>query len=582
MPAVRNYHQAAVTRVRELPMRLGFAVLIALAAAYATSPRLPTAWLIAVLASQSLNAASGLRAARDPEFQPSPAWEWRYLILTFVNSLVFTAITPWMWFHGGLEGPLIALVVLMGGVLNIGTQPDTGGRLLWFGCIPYVAVLGGLPILSGFVDPRARGVEMAFLDLGSMLYLFHVLRAVRRREDAARAVVSALDTANAERLRAEQASVAKSEFLTTMSHEIRTPLNGVLGMAQAMARDPMPDVQRSRLEVIQQSGGVLLTLLNDLLDIAKIEAGKLQLEPGIIDLEQMARQAQEAFAVLAGAKDITLAIETTPAASGAWHGDPTRVRQVFYNLLSNAVKFTERGWVNATLDVDAASRLVVRVGDTGPGVSPAQLDTLFERFVQADASTTRRFGGSGLGLAISRELARLMGGDISAESVEGRGSIFTFTLPLRRAEADAAPAAASAADPGALGALRVLVAEDNETNRLVLSTLLAQIDLDPHLVHDGAQALEAWQAGDWDLVLMDIQMPVMDGLEATRRMRAAERETGRARTPVVALTANAMAHHVAEYEAAGFDAVATKPIQFARLVEAINAAVAQASERAAA
>jgi len=571
MSAYRNYHQAAVTRVRELGMRLGFAVLIMLAASYASSPLWPGVWLGAVVVAQLLNAAVGLKAYRDPAFTPGRGWEARYLTFQFINSTAFAAIGPILWFQCGMEGRLIAMVVLMGGLLNIGTQPDTSGRLLWLGCAPYAVALGALPILTVWLEPRVSVIEMGFLDLGSALYLLHVLRAVGRRDEAARATAAAL-------ARAEAASAAKSTFLATMSHEIRTPLNGVLGMAQAMEADPLSEAQRKRVDVIRQSGGVLLTLLNDLLDIAKIEASRLDLEDGLLDIEDLAAQAHDAFAALAANKDITLSVVASPRVAGVWRTDPTRVRQILYNLLSNAVKFTERGAVNATLDLDGSDRVRIQVRDTGEGIPEATLPTLFERFVQGDASTTRRFGGSGLGLAISRELARLMGGDLTVESTLGAGSVFTAVLPLARGvRPQPAPAVE---DLRPVDGLRVLVAEDNETNRLVISTLLQQIGVTAQLAENGAEAVEAWQTGVWDLILMDIQMPVMDGLDAARRIRAFERAAGRTPTPIVALTANAMSHHLAEYRAAGFDGVAPKPIQLTVLIEAMEAALAGGGDRA--
>lgn len=567
MPSQRTYHQAAVTRIRELGMRLGFAVLIAMASAYASSPLLPSIWLAAVVAAQLLNAAVGVPAARDPDFVPSRAWEARYLAFQAVNSAVFASIGPVLWFQCGGEGRLIALVVLMGGLLNIGTQPDTTGRLLWCGSIPYALTLGALPLVTLLVEPHANAVEMGFLDLGAGLYLLHVMRAVRRRDEAARVTAEALG-------RAEQASVAKSTFLATMSHEIRTPLNGVLGMAEAMARDALSRPQRKRLDVIRQSGSVLLTLLNDLLDISKVESGRLELEDGLLDVAEMAEQAGGAFAALAADKDITLSVIASPRVAGVWRADPTRVRQILYNLLSNAVKFTERGSVSASLDLDDEGRLKIEVRDTGVGIPAADLPTLFDRFVQGDASITRRFGGSGLGLAISRELARLMGGDLTAASGVGIGSTFTAVLPLSRGvRPEREP---ERAEPTEVAGLRVVVAEDNETNRLVIATILEQLGVSAHLAVNGAEALEAWRRASWDVMLMDIQMPVMDGLEATRRIRQIEAGEGRARTPVVALTANAMSHHLAEYAAAGFDAVATKPIQITALLDAIQTALATA------
>jgi len=552
-------------------MRLGFAVLITLAAAYASAPTLPVLWLIATVLTQVVNAWSGRAAARDPQHRPTPAWEWRYLILTAVNSAVFAAIGPFLWFEAGMEGRLIALVVVMGGLLNVGTQPDTGGRLLWFGATPYIVVLAALPIVTIFVEPGSSLVEMLFLDLGAMLYLFHVLRAVRRREDATNAVAQALE-------RAKRASEAKSTFVATMSHEIRTPLNGILGMAQVMSRDPLPPQQAERLDLLRRSGEVLSTLLNDVLDISKIEAAKLELEEGAVDFEQIARDAEDTFAPLAREKGVELRVETRAAARGCWRGDPLRVRQVLNNLLSNAVKFTERGGVSAWIDV-VDGQVTIQVADTGVGVAPNHLEALFDRFTQADASTTRRHGGSGLGLSIARDLCRLMGGDIRVDSLKGQGSTFVVTLPLQRhATPVTEPATPSLTDPTEAAGLRVLVAEDNPTNQLVITTLLGQLGATVSVVSDGRQAVSAWREGAWDLILMDIQMPIMDGMAATREIRACEAASGQ-RTPILALTANALKHQTEQYAAAGMDGVVAKPLQVAALLTAIAAALDTAERR---
>ena len=367
---------------------------------------------------------------------------------------------------------------------------------------------------------------------------------------------------------AKAASEAKSIFLATMSHEIRTPLNGVLGMAQAMAADQLPPVQRDRLEVIQRSGEALLVLLNDLLDLSKVEAGKLELEDGVIDVDEIAIGAQAAFTTLAAGKDVYFSLEVAPAAAGCWRGDPTRVRQVLYNLVANAVKFTDRGSVQVQI-VHSDGLLAMRVADTGPGVAPERQARLFDKFVQEDAATTRRYGGSGLGLAICQEFVSLMGGRITLDSVVGQGSTFTVLLPLERAERPA-PAGPVAAPVAPAAGLRILAAEDNPMNQLVLKTLLAQVGVEPWLVEDGEQAVAAWEQGEFDLILMDVQMPVLDGPAAARRIRERERVLGRARTPIIAVTANAMSHHAAEYAQAGMDAVASKPIRFAELLDCID------------
>ena len=392
--------------------------------------------------------------------------------------------------------------------------------------------------------------------------------------------------ARAARASAEAANHAKSQFLANMSHEIRTPLNGVLGMAQAMEHDTLTDLQRERLEVIRKSGDMLLAILNDILDLSKIEAGKLELEHAAFDLEDLARGAHAAFTAIANKKGLSFDLMVEPSAAGSYVGDSTRVRQILYNLVSNALKFTEVGEVRVRIFGQPLG-FGMTVSDTGVGIDADRVAHLFQKFEQADASTTRRFGGTGLGLSICRELAHLMGGVVTVKSMVGRGSVFTVTLPLERsvgAHAPSAPpaiaAAAEAELAGELGArtLRVLAAEDNPVNQMVLKTLLHQAGVHPMLVGDGQAALAAWEAGDWDLILMDMQMPVMDGLDATRAIRARERATGRLRTPIIALTANVMSHQIAAYVDAGMDRFVGKPIEVGELFAAIEAVLGDAPE----
>ena len=373
---------------------------------------------------------------------------------------------------------------------------------------------------------------------------------------------------------AEAANTAKSEFLAVMSHEIRTPLNGVLGMAQVMASDPLSKLQRERLEVISRSGATLLAILNDMLDLSKIEAGKLELEDGAFDVEDLALGALGAFTAVAQSKGVSFSLAITPAACGLYRGDSVRVRQILYNLVSNAVKFTEAGEVRVSIDrTDAGVQLAVR--DTGVGIAADRIDQLFQKFVQAEASTTRRFGGTGLGLSICAQLCKAMGGEITVDSFLGEGSTFTARLPLERlgdaAEGPHAPPAAPAAPSvEGLSGLRVLAAEDNPTNQLVLKTILAQLGVWPVIVGDGEAAVEAWARDEWDLILMDVQMPVMDGPTAARAIRDGEARTGRAPTPIIALTANVMTHQVETYRAAGMTGFVAKPINIAELFLAIS------------
>jgi signal transduction histidine kinase/ActR/RegA family two-component response regulator len=376
---------------------------------------------------------------------------------------------------------------------------------------------------------------------------------------------------------AQAANVQKSQFLANMSHEIRTPLNGVLAMAQIMALGELGPDQRSRLAVISNSGEALLTILNDILDVSKIEAGALELESLEFDIKELVQSSVEGFSAVAQGKDLKLTVEVQPSAAGVRLGDPARLRQILSNLISNALKFTEEGGVAVRLegqgeDGQAGVRMIVR--DSGIGMQQDKLSLLFQKFTQLDASTTRRFGGTGLGLAICHELTAMMGGAIWAQSVEGEGSAFFVDLPLPRV----GPAVIQIAEEdGEIDdedrPLRILAAEDNPTNQLVLSTILEMFGAELQIVDNGKLAVDAMEHGAFDIVLMDIQMPVMDGITAAKAIRQAERATGRRRTPIIAVSANAMAHQVEEYLSVGMDSHVAKPIQINRLQEALEAAL---------
>jgi signal transduction histidine kinase/CheY-like chemotaxis protein len=392
--------------------------------------------------------------------------------------------------------------------------------------------------------------------------------------DELQEIVSSLRIARDEAMAANR---AKSTFLSVMSHEIRTPLNGILGMTQAMLRDATDAQQLSRLDIVRQSGEALLAILNDILDLSRIEAGQVTLESIEFDLAEVLGGAYSAFTALANKKGLSFNLDVERAA-GRFIGDPTRIRQIVYNLLSNALKFTESGRVEITAHA-LADQLEIVVTDTGVGIAPDKLSEIFTEFRQADASISRRFGGTGLGLSIARDLATLMDGSITVESKPGEGSRFTVHLRVARAvesERKISTVDESPPSPMAPDALRVLAAEDNLVNQLVLRTLLEQFGLSATIVDNGAEAVETWEREPWDVILMDIQMPVMGGIEAARRIREHERLTGRAPTPIIALTANSMTHQVAEYRAAGISGLVAKPIQASALVEALIAAVEDA------
>jgi len=426
--------------------------------------------------------------------------------------------------------------------------------------------------LAGLNPPPARAAEQPQGAEG-------VDRALIRLVDAWLKLVAARAEAQEGRRVAEAASRAKSDFLATMSHEIRTPLNGILGMAQALQVERPSAKQATGLRVIRSCGETLLAILDDVLDLAKVEAGRLTLEREAFDMESVTRGAVATFGPVAAGKGVKFAFSIDNAAKGTFVGDAVRLRQILYNLVSNAVKFTEHGAVGVSVGC-AAGGVTLEVADSGPGIAPGDLERIFEKFVQADASRTRAAGGTGLGLAISRELVELMGGSIRVSSEPGRGSIFLATVPMARTgEAQPPPAAAVPAalavaeERQAEAPLRILAAEDNDVNRLVLSTLLSRAGLSLTVVNNGLEAVTAWRSADWDVILMDVQMPVMDGVEATHEIRAEERSTGRPRTPIIAVTANAMPDQCAEYAAAGMDHVVTKPLDVGRLFRAIEGAL---------
>ncbi len=391
-------------------------------------------------------------------------------------------------------------------------------------------------------------------------------------------LVKARDDANA-------ANVLKSHFLANMSHEIRTPLNGVLAMTEVMAMDDLSSKQRERLSVIRESGGLLLAVLNDVLDLSKIEAGRLELVERDFDLSTLASSLRETFVDQARDKGLDFGVMVAPEALGGWHGDVDRLRQILNNLVSNALKFTLEGAVSVRFaSAEDGSGLRIDVTDTGIGIATDILPRLFDKFVQADSSTTRRFGGSGLGLSICRELAAVMGGGIHVQSREGQGSTFTVVVAMPRGEGEIAQAAPvdEPSDAAAGRRLRVLAADDNLTNQKVIAAVLAPLGAEVALVADGAACVEAWRAGGHDVILMDIHMPVMDGVEAARTIRSLEAAEGRARTPIVAVTANALVHQVEGYLAAGMDGHVAKPIEVTKLYAAIEDAVAAAARMAAA
>jgi signal transduction histidine kinase/ActR/RegA family two-component response regulator len=422
-------------------------------------------------------------------------------------------------------------------------------------------------IVEPILVPRYQGVQQLTVAVGSVTLVAYAFICASQNLRAAKALAETQASLQEQKQAAESASQAKSAFLAMMSHELRTPMNGVLGMAHALETTRLDERQQDYVRTVIRSGDVLMAILNDILDLSKIEAGRLELETSHFDLRDLAARVCDLWVPSAADKGLTLNLLVDPAAAHWVVGDAMRVRQILLNLLSNAVKFTDQGSIIVTLEDAPKGGVVLTVADTGIGIPRDVQKRLFQSFTQADVSTSRVHGGTGLGLSICRRLAELMGGEVTLNSTLGRGSTFRVTLPLA-----AAPAPEAAVPPGAVvaepdRALKVLVVDDHPTNRAVAAALLGAVGADVAIAADGLEALDHLAAERFDLILMDIHMPRLDGVETLRRIRAGESLAPDAL--VVALTADAMTGEREKLLGLGFDDYLSKPIQPAALLDLV-------------
>jgi signal transduction histidine kinase/AmiR/NasT family two-component response regulator len=543
--------------------------------------------LMAVIAVM-LNAFAG--------WSPAPAWWAVYAILQYaiirtpttetkgqqallygltLVSYALAGFPAWrLWTHLGDLGAVTGTMYLCGMLVQLVVSSLGSRTLFWFSAGPLIAYLIAIPPLAYGASRLQDGLIASGCAALFVLYMAMLWVGQQR---ALLAMEQSRKDAIAARRDAEAASQAKTDFLAVMSHELRTPMNAVLGAAELLSRSRLDPVQRDHLTLIADGGAVLMHVLNDVLDLAKIEAGKLSMDPASVDVHDVFRRCASIWAPRAHDKGLEFQTHMAPGVPRHLVLDEMRLSQIVFNLLSNAVKFTETGSVSLTFTAEEIDeghvRLRISVSDTGVGIAPEAQGRLFRAFEQADSTISRRHGGTGLGLSISRRLAQMMDGDVRVASVLGLGSTFDLTLTCQKGEARATRLVYSAVNEDhVVGFVRILVAEDNPANQKVIGLFLHPIGAHVTMVEHGQEALEALALEPFDLVLMDLQMPVMDGLEATRRLRAGDSRNHN--VPVLALTANVLDSHRRACLEAGMNGFIAKPIDARALLSEVFRALA--------
>ncbi|HYG27987.1 MAG TPA: ATP-binding protein [Caulobacteraceae bacterium] len=552
---------AASARRKHLPLRF-FAALMVSAGMHVTFGWwLAWVWLGSYIAIQLTELALNDHLLKKPPQTPSLA------ILTAItlyvpSALVFALLGPILWANGGHYGPALGLALMASSLTNL--IAVSRSRLAFVvAAAPYALFLVLMPLLDW---GKTTGVETGTMVFAVVVILFNVIGAWSTTQEARRAEQEAIREFDQRRREAEAAVEAKSAFVAMICHELRTPISAIAAGASELERTGS-GARKTQAQLISHAGQMMRTLLDDLLDLSKLEAGRMTVERLPMDLRRTLAEVMHMWKPQAQAKGVRLRLEGAAQLPQWVTGDPTRLRQVLNNLLSNAIKFTEEGSVTLRVTAeplgDGRRKVSMAVADTGPGMTPDQIERLFTPFDQLDAGTARKHGGSGLGLAISKELARLMGGELTAQSQAGKGATFTIALTLEEAEAPAAEQAPTAVEA------RVLVVDDHAVNRQAIAMVLAPLGITPELSTSAEEGLERLAHEPFDLVLMDVYMPGMCGREATRVLRS---QPGPNReTPVVAITASATPKDWDACLAAGMNGYVGKPIDPAQLYGVVEA-----------
>ena len=552
-----GFELVATSRVKGMTMRLGLSVLAAVTAYLLHASWWPPAWLLIYTVMQVVDRALFKAAMRASTPRHTPL-----LISVALNATLFSSLALYNWCSGGVEGKIFAAITICCSLISVTVTMYQKKRYLFATLVPHALYLVSLPLIA-LISRVGNPMPWAIVMVSIVTYILYLLVALRQLNGS----MAALQTARDE---AQHANAAKSNFLAVISHEIRTPMNAVVSAVNLLKATPLDATQTAHLAMLNNASEVLLGLLNDVLDLSKIEAGKMCFERADIDLRTALDQLNLLFHAQLREKHLRLTLRIAPDIAPVVVGDPLRLQQILFNLLSNAVKFSaisDNTWGDIAIHVrPSGDTLAFDVIDRGIGIAPDHHERIFSSFEQAEAAITRRYGGTGLGLAISRQLARLMGGDITVESTPGEGSRFTLVLPYEPAGAvvmaDTPLPPVKPEPPEA--PLHVLIVDDHEVNRRIVSLFIQPQGWTHSMAQTGAEALDLCRSQRFDVILMDMQMPVMDGITATRRIRA---EPGpNQTTPIVALTANAMDFHVNAWAEVGVQDVLTKPIDPSRLI----------------
>lgn len=564
-----GFAEVGLNRAKELKTRLAVAVFLTLACFFIVGGYEPFVWLAIVVVGQALDWFTFKPLRLNPEQVVSRVRKIACVAIVTMNAFVYTSVAAILWAEGGEAGRIFATLIICGALLHSTLHAARSTALLAASTVPMCLYLIGLPIAS-WLYFKMEAATSAVILIGSLVYLAHLAIIIRRSFEFTDQLVRANDEAQDQKTRAESASQTKSDFLATVTHEIRTPMNAVMASAILLRRTKLTKAQSEHVDMLNDAVDTLLALLNDVLDMSKIEAGKMTVERVDFPVIDELQAAVRIWDPRASDKNLSLRFEASADFPTAIKGDPLRIRQILFNLISNAVKFTETGSINVSartgLDAKGRRAMVLEVTDTGCGISAITLSRLFAEFEQGNQMIARKKGGTGLGLAISRRLAELMDGSLDVRSTEGEGSIFTVTLPYELADSQSAQDEAEDIELE-VRPLRILVAEDHPTNQKIVSLFLSTMGWSLAMANDGLEALEMAALEEFDAILMDMQMPNMDGLEATRRLRATVGYTQH--VPIIALTANAMDHHRAAFMEAGADAFVPKPLDPNVLIQTI-------------